>query len=428
MFPLSKVAFHCVSKRYAAHLRPYEYFKGLLLDKQASNSFGKWALQGVSFEAGHGETLCLIGANGSGKSTSLQLAAGILQPTEGVVEVEGRVAALLELGAGFHPEFSGRENVFLSGAIHGLTSSEIRKCFAAIERFAEIGEYLDRPVRTYSSGMLVRLAFAVAIHVEPDILLVDEALAVGDYYFRQRCMRKVHELRDRGVVILYVSHAMADVQALGDRVIWLEGGRIVEQGDPSMVVRSYLAHMNEKDDAFRRDSQDERACELSREQEPATREIPNNDGRFGSGSAEVLGISVLNGQGSTVRMLQPCCCATVRIRAKAKNRLEKPNIGFMIRNHLGLDFAGTNTSREGFDMPPMQAGEVRTIDFHIDFPDLQAGTLSFSPAIADGALEGYEICDWIENALVLPMVQGAGEVYGYIHLPCRVEAVSPSGV
>ena len=119
MFPLSKIAFHCVSKRYAAHLRPYAYFKSLLLDKQASNSFGKWALQEVSFEAGHGETLCLIGANGSGKSTSLQLAAGILQPTEGVVEVEGRVAALLELGAGFHPEFSGRENVFLSGAIHG---------------------------------------------------------------------------------------------------------------------------------------------------------------------------------------------------------------------------------------------------------------------------------------------------------------------
>ena len=164
-----------------------------------------------------GETFCVIGENGSGKSTFLQIVAGILQPTTGIVEVHGRVSALLELGAGFNPEFTGRQNVYLNGAILGLSTRQIDERYGAIAEFAEIGDFIDQPVKTYSSGMVVRLAFAVAINVDPEILLVDEALAVGDIYFRQRCMRKVHELRSRGVTILFVSHAIGDVKAIGDR-------------------------------------------------------------------------------------------------------------------------------------------------------------------------------------------------------------------
>src|SRR5207248_3744422 len=166
------------------------------------------------------------------------------------VNISGRVSALLELGAGFNPEFSGRDNVYLNGSIMGLSTRQIDARYGEITGFAEIGAFIDQPVKTYSSGMVVRLAFAVAIHVDPEILLVAEALAVGDIYFRQRCMRKVHELRSRGVTILFVSHAVSDVKAIGDRVLWLDRGRIVELGEPDYVIARYLAAMTEKDSAY----------------------------------------------------------------------------------------------------------------------------------------------------------------------------------
>src|ERR1700759_3100245 len=206
-----------------------------------------WALHDLSFEVKRGETFCIVGENGSGKSTMLQMVAGILQPTTGTVAVHGRVSALLELGAGFNPEFSGRDNVYLNGSVLGLTTRQIDQPYRDIEDFAEIGDFINQPVKTYSSGMVVRLAFAVAINVDPEILLVDEALAVGDIYFRQRCMRKVHELRARGGTIVFVSHAVADVKALGDRTMWLEHGRMMDIGDTELVVSKYLAAMAEKD-------------------------------------------------------------------------------------------------------------------------------------------------------------------------------------
>ena len=246
---MAKVVFNAVSKSYSAYSRPSDRLREMAWPGRIRRSAEFWALRDVSFEAASGETLCLIGANGSGKSTSLQLAAGILRPTSGSVDVEGRVATLLELGAGFHPEFTGRENARLSAALFGLSRREFRQREPEIEEFAEIGDFIDRPVKSYSTGMLVRLAFAVAINVDPEVLLVDEALAVGDYYFRQRCMRKVHALRAERVTILFVSHAMADVQALGTRVLWLDEGRVADQGDPSSVVRKYLARMTARDRA-----------------------------------------------------------------------------------------------------------------------------------------------------------------------------------
>ena len=178
------------------------------------------------------------------------MVAGILHPSRGSLTVNGRVSALLELGAGFNPEFTGRDNVYLNGSILGLSTRQIDQRYQEIEDFAEIGEFINQPVKTYSSGMVVRLAFAVAINVDPEILLVDEALAVGDIYFRQRCMRKVHELRARGITIVFVSHAVADVKAIGDRALWLEHGRMREIGETDRVVSKYLAAMVEKDSAY----------------------------------------------------------------------------------------------------------------------------------------------------------------------------------
>ena len=242
-----------VSKSYPIYARPADRLKELFTANRRAYHSDFWALRDVSLEIPKGTTFGLVGQNGSGKSTLLQLIAGILQPSSGEVVVEGRVSALLELGAGFNPEFTGRENVFLNGAILGLSNQEIEILYPEIESFAEIGDFIHQPVKTYSSGMIVRLAFAVAITVNPDILLVDEALAVGDIYFRQRCMRKIHALSRRGVTIVFVSHSAADVKSLAHTVAWLDQGRLVECGEPDEVIGHYLATMVQKDSAYRKD-------------------------------------------------------------------------------------------------------------------------------------------------------------------------------
>src|SRR5438552_5956676 len=247
---MSNVEFQGVSKSYPIYDSPGDRLKELITPRRYQFHRDFWALRDVSFDIRPGETFCIVGENGSGKSTLLQMIAGILLPTSGTVSVTGRVSALLELGSGFNPEFSGRDNVYLNGSIIGLSTKQIEQRFHDIEEFAEIGDFIDQPVKTYSSGMAVRLAFAVAINVDPEILLVDEALAVGDIYFRQRCMRKVHELRQRGVTILFVSHAVSDVKAIGDRALWLDHGRVKEAGDPDKVVAKYLAAMTEKDSTY----------------------------------------------------------------------------------------------------------------------------------------------------------------------------------
>jgi lipopolysaccharide transport system ATP-binding protein len=421
--PQSIVEFRGVSKNYPIYPSPRARLKELACLNRISFHHDFSALDDVSFEIRRGETFCIVGENGSGKSTLLQIVAGILYPSKGDVFVSGRVAALLELGTGFNPEFTGRQNVYLNAAILGLSKKEIDGKFQRIEEFAEIGEFIDQPVKTYSSGMAVRLAFAVAIHVDPEILLVDEALSVGDIYFRQRCLRKVHEMRAAGVTILFVSHAIAEVKAIGDRAMWLNAGRIKEIGDTDLVVTRYMAAMVEKDNAYLR-TEHRKAQSAPRERLRAPEivdTLPNIDHRFGDGRAEVLGIALLDAAGQPVYVLEPSTTIVVRISVRALEDLTLPIVGFMMRNHIGLDFAGTNTAREAFDLPPMTAGDVYTVDFHLQLPELYPSAFSFSPAIADGTLHSYRTCDWVDNAIVLQMSPGESEVYGHVHLPCRVE-------
>lgn len=421
--PRPIIEFRGVSKSYPIYSSPSARLKELLCLNRISFHRDFAALQNVSFEIFPGETFCIVGENGSGKSTLLQIVAGILYPTHGEVSVNGRVAALLELGTGFNPEFTGRQNVYLNAAILGLSRKEIDARFGLIEEFAEIGEFIDQPVKTYSSGMAIRLAFAVAIHVDPEILLVDEALAVGDIYFRQRCLRKVHELRAAGVTILFVSHAVSEVKAIGDRALWLDSGRVRELGNTDAVVTKYMAAMAEKDNVYLQAAhQKEQSIEHAPVQAPEIVEsIPNIDHRFGDGRAEVIGIAVLDTTGSPVYVLEPSSSIVVRISVRAHENITLPIVGFMMRNHIGLDFAGTNTAREGYDLPPLSAGDVYTVDFHLQLPELYPSAFSFSPAIADGTLHAYRTCDWIDNAIVLQMSPTEGQIYGHVHLPCRVE-------
>ncbi|HYO80169.1 MAG TPA: ABC transporter ATP-binding protein [Bryobacteraceae bacterium] len=418
------IDFRSVSKSYPVYSSPKDRLKELLTLNRARFHDDFWALRDVSFTVRRGETFCVVGENGSGKSTLLQIIAGILTPSSGEVQIRGRVAALLELGSGFNLEFTGKENVYLNASILGLTSREIDARYQSITDFAEIGDFIHQPVKTYSSGMVVRLAFAVAIHVDPEILLVDEALAVGDIYFRQRCMRKVHELRNRGVTIIFVSHALGDVKQIGDRCLWLDGGRTREMGTVDQVIGKYLAAMTAKDSAYldehtiaapaRVDGSAQAPPELAAS-------IPNVDGRHGDGRAEVTGIAVYDEFGRELRLLLPASKIIVRISAAAHADVPLPNIGFMLRNHLGIDFAGTNTTREGQQLPAMRRGDRVTVDFHLELPELYPGDFSFSPAVANGTLDAYTMCDWIDNAITLQMSHADGPVYGYMHLPCRVD-------
>ncbi len=416
----SIVEFRAVSKSYPIYRSPGDRLRELATFNRRSWHRDFHALSDLTFDIARGETFCIVGENGSGKSTALQLMAAIMPPTSGTVAVHGRVAALLELGAGFNPEFTGRDNVNLNAAIMGFSQREIDRKFRDIEDFAEIGEFIDQPVKTYSSGMVVRLAFAVAIHLDPEVLLVDEALSVGDIYFRQRCMRKVHELRARGVTIVFVSHSTADVKAIGDRCMWLDHGRVREIGATEQVVSKYLASIVQKDAVFLRQNRAASVPALAAS-EHVVRSIPNIDHRYGDGRAELLGIAVLDSAGVPAWTLEPGAAFVVRISAMAHERLELPLVGFMMRNHMGMDFAGTNTAREGFALPPMNEGDVYTVDFHVDLPQLYPSQFSFSPAVADGTLDAYSMCDWIDNALALQMSHADQPVYGYVHLPCRVE-------
>jgi lipopolysaccharide transport system ATP-binding protein len=411
---VNAVEFERVSKSYAIYDRPGDRLKELLTGGSRSYHRDFRAVRDLSFAIKRGEVFCIVGENGSGKSTTLQLIAGIMQPSSGSVTVNGRVSALLELGAGFNPEFTGRDNVYLNASILGLSKSEIDRRYKTIEDFAGIGDFIRRPVKTYSSGMVVRLAFAVAINVDPEVLLVDEALAVGDASFRHNCMRKVHELRAHGVTIVFVSHAIADVQAIGDRVLWLEHGSAVEFGDMDVVLPRYLAAMNERAgpgiDAPATPGVSAGSTSYIADS------IPNVDHRRGDGRAEILGIAILNEYAEPVHLMMPQSRIVIRITFRASQDLSRPAVGFMLRNHLGLDFTDIDTDREGHSLPPMRKGEVSTVDFTLDIPEFYPGAFSFSPSVSDGSL-----CDWIDNALTVQMARGEGPVYGYIQLPCRIE-------
>ena len=228
-----------VSKKYQIYARPADRLKEALLRGRKTYHQEFWALRDVDLVFPKGATVALIGVNGSGKSTLLQLVAGILQPTSGAIRVAGRVAALLELGAGFNLEHTGRENVYINGAILGIEHEEMKDRMDDILRFADIGDFIDRPVKTYSTGMYVRLAFAVAINVEPEILLIDEALSVGDMYFQHRCINKINELQARGKTILFVSHDPGFVIALASKAAWIHEGKLIQYGPPERIVNEY---------------------------------------------------------------------------------------------------------------------------------------------------------------------------------------------
>src|ERR1700749_2813522 len=274
-----------VSKQYRIYARPGDRLAESLTPGRLKRHREFWALRDISFEVDAGTTTGVIGPNGCGKSTLLQIIAGTLEPTAGNVWREGRGAALLELGAGFDPEFTGAENVYMNAALMGLSRRETERLFPDIERFAEIGQFMHQPVKTYSSGMFVRLAFAVAANVGPDILIIDEALAVGDAVFQHRCLRRIKEIQERGATVLFVSHDAAAIRALCARAILLSAGRVIEDGAPLDVLNHYQKIVMEREQAFEDETDGESAAQQGEDEEPRT--PPSYAYRPGDGSAEI---------------------------------------------------------------------------------------------------------------------------------------------
>lgn len=417
-----------VSKKYNLYARPVDRLKEALLRGRKNYHQEFWALRDVDLAFPKGTTVALVGVNGSGKSTLLQLVAGILQPSSGAIRVEGRVAALLELGAGFNLEHTGRENVYINGAILGIEHEEMEERMDDILRFAEIGDFIDRPVKTYSTGMYVRLAFAVSINVEPEILLIDEALSVGDMYFQHRCMTKINELQSRGKTILFVSHDPGFVLTLASKAAWIHEGRLVQFGSPERIINEYSAMIAS------RELRDWRRTEILPAADPVNvpamdgdemadhieTVIPNMDVRYGNRKAEILGIGLYDEYGHRIHSAQGGQTIVIRISVRYLEDVREPLIGFLIKNRLGLSLTGTNTLMEGCPRRPQIKGEICTAEFRIQLPWLYVGNYAFAFAVAEGSLDDYAVCDWIENAYVIEITTSK-LVHGLLRLHCEAE-------
>jgi ABC-type polysaccharide/polyol phosphate transport system ATPase subunit len=402
---VSKVYRRYSRRRQFATLKSALLRGSLISDLQPDETFP--ALQGVSFQVPKGCTYAVIGRNGSGKSTLLKCVAGITRPNEGHIRVDGRISALIELGAGFHPEISGRENIFINGIMLGLTKREIQRRFDEIVEFAELQEFIDAPVKTYSSGMYMRLGFAVAIHVDPDVLLVDEVLAVGDQGFTHKCLDKFAEFRRRNKTILLVTHSLDLVEKFCDQALWLDKGRTKAEGEPRRVVAAYIIDVEKTEEQELSKAESARLAataqgaaasdidgadaNAARPDDPVeTGEAPADmfkatEGRWGTREVEILEVVLLGEDGEAGHVFQCGERIDVRMRVRAHKPTRDFVFGFGIFNADGVCCYGTNTNLE--DLQPEEIAGDGSVTFHIDALKLVEGTYRLD--LAAHKLDGY---------------------------------------
>ena len=391
-----------VYKRFSLYKKPNDRLFESLPGFGGKRHTDFWALSGIDLTIPRGQFVAIVGPNGSGKSTLLQVAAGILQPTRGRVIADGRIAALLELGAGFNPEFTGRENVFLNSEILGVPREQIAAAFPSVASFAGIGDFMDRPVKEYSSGMYVRLAFATAIHVNPDVLIVDEALAVGDAVFASRCVRKFEELKQRGVTVLFVSHDLGLVKRLADRAVLMLNGRVDIDGAPSEVVNRYVGLVHEW--------QSREVTGL----EPLAADTGRAN-RHGDGASRIESITLHDASGAAASAVESGSPLKVRVTARFHRSVRQPIVGILIRNRLGIDVFGTNTRVEERDLGDFEAGDQLEVEFTFDcWLTQQDYTLTAATQHADGGSQ-----DWLDDALSFSVTDRRSTA-GLASLPTRV--------
>lgn len=399
-----------------------------------------WALKNISFSVEKGETFAIIGRNGSGKSTLLQTICGTLNPTEGTAEVNGRIAALLELGAGFDLESTGRENVFINGMLLGMSEKEIRQKYAKIEKFADIGDFINQPVKTYSSGMFVRLAFAVIANSEPDVLIIDEALAVGDVFFVQKCMRFIRDFKSKGT-ILFVSHDTSAVTNLCDKAVWLDGGMVQRIGPAKEVTEEYLAHQHMLDRSQENNdkveinhSKNNPLARLTLDDYPDCRldllnhstlrndikivDISSGESSFGTGKATIYEVRLLQ-EGNVVLTIVGGEFVSLQIHINCNEDIDNVIAGFYFKDRLGQRIFGDNTYLSYVDEPYFAKAntQIKAI-FDFRMPILPPGDYSIDVAFASGDQDSHTQHHWIHDALTFKST-ASGISTGLVGVPMK---------
>lgn len=395
-----------LGKAYKTYANQWERLAEWLAPGKRQRHTLKWVLQDISFQLAPGEAVGIIGINGAGKSTLLKLITGTAQPSTGSVAISGSVAALLELGMGFHPDFTGRQNAYMAGQLLGMGADEITALMPQIEAFAEIGDYIDQPVRVYSSGMQMRLAFSVATVRRPDVLIVDEALSVGDAYFQHKSFQRIREYRQQGTTLLIVSHDRAAMQAICDRAILLDRGHLAKQGTPEEVMDFYNALIAEREGS-------------------TVQQVLTDEGRVqtssGTGHATVTEIALENEEGVPQEVLNVGVPVSLRVKVRINEGVPRLVLGYMIKDRLGQPIYGTNTHHMQQPLENLQAGEE--IEYRFRFPlNLGAGSYSITTALTSSETHLADNYEWRDLAsLFIVMNMNRREFVGSSWLEPHVE-------
>lgn len=411
-----------LSKVYHLYDKPFDRLKEALGMKVKSSEH--YALDDVSFEVKKGETIGIIGTNGSGKSTCLKIITGVLNPTSGNVTVNGRISALLELGAGFNPEYSGLENVYLNGTMIGFSREEIDAKLEAILDFADIGDYINQPVKTYSSGMFVRLAFAIAINIEPEILIVDEALSVGDVFFQAKCYKKFEEFKENGKTILLVSHDLGSISKYCDRVVLLNNGKKLDEGTPKKMVDLFKKVLVKQEGIQAYDSpkgandlEEIETAEIDSWQKPFT--LNPNVLEYGNKMAEIVDFTILDSQKIPTNTIEKFTDFTIKMKIKFNQDLEDGIYAFTIKDLRGTEISGTNSMFEKIKIENRKKGTILEVSFTQNMP-IQGGNYLLSLGCT-GYIEGefdvyhrlYDVCNI--------MVISSKDTVGYFDMDSDVQ-------
>ncbi len=413
-----------LGKCYHIYDKPRDRMKQSLLGRWRTWYDSFWALRGVSFEVQRGDSIGILGRNGSGKSTLLQILAGTLSPSEGSARIQGRIAALLELGSGFHPEFTGRENVFLAGAILGITRAEMEDRFDEIAAFADIGRFIDQPVKIYSSGMMARLAFAVAVSVEPDILIVDEILAVGDMGFRQRCMARIKKLLDSGVTLFFVSHAPDMVKSLCQKGLVLVASQPIYFGDAGRASDLYFNHV--------RHQSNEEAVKQQGGGGALPGPVAMKNGvegslRYGTGHVQVESVRVLDGEGEPGQAFEFNDRIVIEVACLAHVDITRVVVGFLVRDRDGVDLMGTTTASEIKAIGPMKKGDRAVVRFGFDNclrPVAYGVCVDIERLNEAGGHDGAVVLDHVDAVAAFRSIAKADRpIWHKVHVPVEVEIV-----
>lgn len=371
-----------------------------------------WPVRDLSFAIYPGDCVGIIGPNGAGKSTLLKLITGILPPTTGDLMVNGRISSLLELGAGFHPDLTGRENIYLNGSIYGLSRRQMDQRLDAIIDYAELDEFIDTPIKHYSSGMYVRLGFAVAIHTDPDLLLVDEVLAVGDASFQRKCLSSIQHFRDQGGTLLFVTHDLNSIQSICKRVLWLEHGKIQAEGHPTDVIMAYLQHLGQKEEERRQ--REGKTPSTSTEEAP-----PPTPRRWGSGLVRITAVELCDAANQSHSTFHNGDALKIRLHYQADQPVEQPVFGLAIHHQNGTHICGPNTKFDELPIPRVEGAGV--IDYCIPSLPLLEGDYTVSVAVVDAALA--ETYDYHDRLYPFQVYRGkAKEFYGLVTLNGRWSA------